>query len=292
MLKRILKNEIKKAVCSKPFLFVMFLGFIIIAVECYFNGSRYAASLATYIRYKQETGFNSMYKTWGTWDSLNQFIFHEAAIDYQFSLILPLLVVIPGAWSFCSDWQSGYFNLIISKCGKRRYIFSKYTATFVSGFLLSAIFCIMSVLLAISIYPTYAPYTLYPAGTGLTAFKLLISLFLHHTFLYFVIIIAIYCLYGALFACLPLAVTLIDRSIAFCLLFPFGILLTAFYMEKFGILLFNDSNTGRLISISPLMFINQFDSPTSMPVYLGGIFVLFAISAVPLVWWTRKKDLL
>lgn len=55
---------------------------------------------------------------------------------YQpFYILYLLFSVIPGAVSFCIDWNTKHFRFVLLRSNKKIYAFSKATACFVSGFL-------------------------------------------------------------------------------------------------------------------------------------------------------------
>lgn len=74
-----------------------------------------------------------------------------------FYLSLPLLCVLPYGASYFTDKTTGYLRTLCQKKGKTVYFFSKYAATFFSGFSLYLIPLIVNFILVACLVPAYKP---------------------------------------------------------------------------------------------------------------------------------------
>lgn len=83
-------------------------------------------------------------------------------VDYQrssslFFTLLPLLVVMPYAWSLRTDLLSGYVTHAMARMSRREYYAAKFTAVFLSAGLATAVPLLLSQVLAFCIAPTTLP---------------------------------------------------------------------------------------------------------------------------------------
>ena len=69
------------------------------------------------------------------------------------SLILPVVVALPFAGSYCTDVNSGYFNMAIIRISKQQYVKSKVVVSMISGFLMVLIALVLFYITAIIIRP-------------------------------------------------------------------------------------------------------------------------------------------
>lgn len=74
---------------------------------------------------------------------------------YPMWLILLVLVPIPGAISFCIDWNTHVYRMKIIRCGKRKYIVSQIIITWVTGFLTAAFSQMIMLVLLLSSRPAF-----------------------------------------------------------------------------------------------------------------------------------------
>lgn len=93
---------------------------------------------------------DSCFKWWISLDFLQP----TSTLFFQ---LLPFLVVIPYAWSYRSELQSGYLNQIVSRALNTRYLLAKGTAAFLSGFLIGTVPLILNIVLLACVMPAYLP---------------------------------------------------------------------------------------------------------------------------------------
>ena len=115
--------ELKVALCSKRFLFTV--------------GGMLVLSLCSLINEMKSIPNASVY------------YFYMVYFYYPMWMVAFVFASIPGAISFCIDWNTRVYRMKLIRCGKRNYIFSKIIITWVTAFLAVAFSqMIMLVLLA------------------------------------------------------------------------------------------------------------------------------------------------
>ncbi|WP_058270893.1 hypothetical protein [Olsenella massiliensis] len=87
------------------------------------------------------------------WVSLD-FIQPSSTLLFQ---LMPVLAVIPYAWSYRSELQSGYANQLMSRDRRERVLAAKALAVFVSGALVAVIPLVVNFLLLACFIPAYLP---------------------------------------------------------------------------------------------------------------------------------------
>ncbi|HBT65682.1 MAG TPA: hypothetical protein DEB10_13580, partial [Ruminococcaceae bacterium] len=74
-----------------------------------------------------------------------------------FYTLLPILAVLPYAWSYFSERKSGYVKLIVTRTHRNTYFLSKYAATFVSGALVITVPMALNFMLVSAFIPASPP---------------------------------------------------------------------------------------------------------------------------------------
>lgn len=87
------------------------------------------------------------------WISLD---FLQPASTLLFQL-LPLLAVIPYAWSFRTEMQSGYLNQVATRTTRKRYLAAKSAVVFLTGSLIAAVPLILNIFMLACFIPAYLP---------------------------------------------------------------------------------------------------------------------------------------
>lgn len=170
-----------------------------------------------------KTGENSFWKSWGTYDSIQSYIFHSVAYNFldSITMYLPLLVAIPCASALCKELNSGYSYQLLLRMGRKKYFFIKYFIVFINSILSTLIFSLYSFLLIVNLFPTYKHYSLNTPFTLVYRENLFVSYFAHKPVLYFIILTAFCTIYLAIIALLSLALTHIFRSRFIVTIIPF-----------------------------------------------------------------------
>lgn len=103
--------------------------------------------------------FNTEYFLLGTYSWYNALIVkdHVNNSAYLLFFLLPLLVLIPYAWSMCEEHNSGYIRNIATRVNVRKYSLIKSCAVFITGF--TVVFCtlILSLIILSLFLPFYMP---------------------------------------------------------------------------------------------------------------------------------------
>ena len=121
--------ELKNALCSKRFLFtVVVMTFL---------------SMCSLINEMKAIPDASVY------------YFYMVYFYYPIWLIAFVLAPIPGAISFCIDWNTCFYRMKIIRCGKKNYILSKIIITWVTAFLTVAFSQMLMFALLVSFKPVF-----------------------------------------------------------------------------------------------------------------------------------------
>lgn len=89
----------------------------------------------------------------GYWISLD-YLQPASTLFFQ---LLPLLAVIPYAWSYRTELQNGYLNQVVSRTPQGRYLLAKGIATFCSGLLVAVVPLLVNFVLLACFIPAYMP---------------------------------------------------------------------------------------------------------------------------------------
>lgn len=284
---RMFKIEWKKATWNYRSLLMLVVGMILIVLNSLPNLQSFRTSYETCSRVLGKTGSNSFYKMWGHNNSIQNFFFHKLEMNELLSvpLFLSLFVAVPYAFSLVKEMKSGYCCHMLSRANAGVYLRAKCAATFVSASFLLFLYSLFSVLYAVSVMPTYAPYSLAIATTYVTQGKNLLALFVFHTVWYFVILVAFLLLNFGLIACVGLALYPL-RSSLLSVFFPFMLIFFVSLADTFGILDRTGTN-----EYSPGIYLNQvMGGYTPISYMLGVLLGMLILVALSLFAWTRKRD--
>lgn len=156
MLKRVLKNDLRKAFCSRGMAFSLGIG-ICIALAHFFQ-----YVFPKYV-YDPDISFcpESVYYNWigASCFPLQTFVYF---------LILPILAVLPNGASFYEEKESTYMDQVCIRSSKRIYILSNCIATFLSGGFAFTIPLILNFLLTCTRLPMLTPEPIVDIGPSLT----------------------------------------------------------------------------------------------------------------------------
>ena len=103
------------------------------------------------------------------------------------SMFIPIITAFPFMMTFCAERNSGLMRFTITRTGKFRYYFSKFTAAFVSGGLAVMLGTALFGIFAYAFFPHISTYDISPEemkfflpdGEVLTVFRTLVSAFFY-----------------------------------------------------------------------------------------------------------------
>ncbi len=133
--------------------------------------------------------------------------------------IFPILAAMPYGVSYYLDIKSGYVRNVCVRSGKKKYLAAKYFAVFVSAGTTVLIPMIFNLLLTAAFFPALIPSMnglFAPGGVGMFA-----GIFYTNPWLYVLIYLMMYFIYGGVLASISIAVTDFIRNSFLILLFPF-----------------------------------------------------------------------
>ena len=204
---KILKLELKKAFCSKLFLFSILagLGFVISSAHSMYE-LNYVSFDRPFALAMIENGQmfelifegKSLYTGW-----IGAEINSSASMS--FFIILPLLAMLPCGFSLVGDIRSGYTKLIVPKCGRKNYILAKLISAFISGGAVAALLLISSVLIVALFLPAVAPKIINSMYFPVLHGDILSQIAYSKPMLFILCYIGLDFIFCGLFACIPVA---------------------------------------------------------------------------------------
>lgn len=121
--------ELKNALCSKRFL-ITIVGMMFLSLCSLINEMKSFPDASVYY-------------------------FYMVYFYYPMWMIAFVLAPIPGATSFCIDWNTRVYRMKVIRCGKKNYILSKIIITWVTAFLTVAFSQILMLVLLASCKPLF-----------------------------------------------------------------------------------------------------------------------------------------
>jgi hypothetical protein len=234
-MRKILKLELRKAFCSRLFLFSLLVGacFVLSSAYCMYqlnyNSFDKPVALALF-----ESGQmfelilegKSLYTGW-IGAEIN------SSSNMSFFFLLPLLAMLPSGFSLIGEISSGYTKHIIPKCGRKNYVLAKLISAFISGGCVAALLLISSVLLVSLFLPAVAPKVInnmyYPVLHG----DILSEIAYSKPLLFILCYIGLDFLFCGLFACLPVAVAFIVKKTMYAVLVPYLLIIACSLLRNF-----------------------------------------------------------
>lgn len=157
----ILRHELQKALCSPWFALALGVALVLsmgAALESYLLLKREEAAM---VSFGYELGLHAhnylgqtRESSFGNWIVVSA---NAPLFASLFFFALPLLAVIPFAWSFRSEAKSGYAVQVSLRSGHVSYVRAKLTATFVTGALIALIPLLVNFLAVSCLFPAYQP---------------------------------------------------------------------------------------------------------------------------------------
>ncbi|MBE6731810.1 MAG: hypothetical protein E7564_08995 [Ruminococcaceae bacterium] len=233
---KLIKLEMKKAICSKFFLmglallllFALLSAWYIIECNGNYNPEKITNSLimengSFYMN--PDISLYGFYKGWVGADVLS-------IAGNVFFKIIPIAAAIPYGWTFCREYKSGYLKNIASRVDKKKYIIAKSLAVFTSGALVVLIPLIVNIMLVSSFLPLADSIVDNVIYNYISFGYLWADLFFTHPFTYVILYVMLDVLYGGIFALLSFAISFYVRNVFAALFFPFIATLIMGFIEK------------------------------------------------------------
>lgn len=156
-----LRHELRKALRGRWFIAALLVAValaVIAALECYGSLEEEHSKMMLWghgagIASDRSLGFTRE-GSFGNWIVVSANAPLSASI---FFYALPLLAVIPFAWSFLSEARSGYAAQLCSRVSQGRYLTAKFASTFLTGFLVAAISLTANFIVVSCLFPAYKP---------------------------------------------------------------------------------------------------------------------------------------
>lgn len=232
-----LRNEIKRAVFSKMFLFALALMslFAVLSAVYYIEiGSDYNPG---YIERGDNIGTNSgeeyapdfpTHSLFSAW--LGGDVQTLAYTAYFF--LFPLGTALPFSWSYYTEQKSGYIKNVLTRTSKKKYYFAKTTAVFISGALVALVPYIINLLMVSSFIPYYYTWAGYIFNNRVYFGAIWSDIFYSNPALHMFLFVLLNTLYGGLFSLISYAVSFYSKNILVILITPFIGTLAIGYFEE------------------------------------------------------------
>lgn len=152
-MKILLRMELEKAFASKWFAAALALG-CVFAVGCaalYFPspGSTFTPSPDKFYYPTSQGCFHAWISVSGT------------SLSLLFYQLLPLLAVVPYAWSLRSELKDGYFSQVCTRASRDKYLAAKFVAAVCAAGAVAVIPQLLNLVVLACIYPGYLPNIVY-----------------------------------------------------------------------------------------------------------------------------------
>lgn len=146
-------------------------------------------------------------------------------IPYLFYFAMPVFCVIPYSASFLLDEKSGYIKTLATLTSKRKYLYIKHLAVFISGFITAVIPMIINMILVSCFVPAYPPDNLIVLYYGVNMISLLGNIYYMFPMFTVFVSVLIAGLFAGAWATIPLVISYFVKN-TLCVLFaPYLVLL-------------------------------------------------------------------
>jgi hypothetical protein len=225
--------ELKKAFCSKKFLFGMCLLLLFsILSAVYMIESRAGYNPDAILAGMKDGKFTrnpdlalfTFYNSWMGGDDLS-------LASSLFYTLLPVGAALPFGWSYYLERKTGYLKNIYTRVGKGTYLAGKTIAVFLSGATVVAIGLVVNVMLVFAKIPVITPFAGYNFYNHIYFCNLWADLYFSVPWLYVLLFCLLDVFYGGVFALLTFAMGFFFCNIFAVLFTPFLLMLIAGYLE-------------------------------------------------------------
>ena len=201
-----------------------------------------------------------------------------------FYTVWPVLAALPFGWSYWKEKESGVFDQIVIRAGRKQYLMAKLTAIFISGGLALMIPVTVNLLVVAQLYATVRPDVLAQVDMVSNGY-FLSGLFYSHPFWFCLIWCGMTFLWGGVTSCLCFVVGHKPKFMVISMLTP---LVLYTLIEMATSLLYSPRN----IETSPLHLVNTGTfSPNPGRVIFPEMAILLLIACAAGYRWVVKHEL-
>jgi len=276
-MKAMLKIEMNRAFKNRSFYLSLSIGFSIVMAHIIMvvigkseNPLKFFGNGLTYPY--------SVFNSWIGGDSTNPYL-------SAYSTIFPILATMPFGISYLNDLKKGYVKNIYTRTNRINYCVSKYVATFVMAGIAVVIPMIFNLLITSAMVPSLLPVMngMFSIGGG----NLWSGMFYMHPYIYVLMYLVVYFIYGGVFASLALVGAFFVDNMFLLTLFPFivyyGLGLAAPYVYKYALI--RSINPALILTISQPSGITLFTVIAEALIIGVPCFIIF-------IWGGVKNDTL
>lgn len=248
-MRNVLKLELRKAFQNRLFLLALIAGGIPAVMSAVYNillvneRMTYLGKIYSTPAYYIE-GFSLM----NHWMGGEAYSLGTAIFFY----ISPLIAALPYGWSYCEEKRNGYRQLMVARCGKKSYVFSKYIAAFVSGGLAVVLPLVFNLLLTALFIPLIKPFPSFIDMYGVSSVDPMSYLYYSHPLCYVFCYLCIDFVFGGLIACMAVVFAVFVRYKVLSIILPMFVCLGINYIENF---IYTNPSGHIYHELSPLYFL-------------------------------------
>ncbi len=215
-MKRILKEEIGRAVKGRGMIMALVIGCII--------------SLAHVIQYLIPANQTNL-----TMDFVKSPIIYPLIVSsgwlagepsnlesFVYFLVLPIIATLPFGTSYFSDRQSGYLKNLYMRTSRKQLLCSKYASAFLSGGIAVVLPLILNLAFALVLLPNLLPNKILPQNI-ICGRNVFFELYFGYPLVYILIFLCIDFIFGGIFSCIALACSFISDYKVIVAICPFFI---------------------------------------------------------------------
>lgn len=280
-----IRNEIKRSICSKAFLFALAMMTLFAFLSALYHiesWSGYNPSALTdnvddtgNIKYSPDFAIFSLFDAWLGGDTLS------LAYTVFFALI-PVGAAIPFAWSYHVERKCGYLKNIVTRTERKKYLFAKTCAVFLSGSAVILIPYIINILMVSAYIPYYMPWAGYNFYNVVYFGTMWADLFFTHPLLHMFLFVMLNTLYGGIYALISYAISFYIKNLFAVLFMPFVVTLAVGYVEN--VLFLRLRSTVTPYEIDPTKFLHsrsiQFFQNSKVIFFITIALVAFSLGTV------------
>ena len=280
-----IRNEIKRSICSKAFLFALAIMTLFAALSALYYIESWSGynpeELNHYVdaegnsKYSPDFAIMSLFSAWLGGDMLS------LACTVFFTMI-PIGAAIPFAWSYHVERKCGYLKNIVTRTERKKYLFAKTCAVFLSGAAVILIPYIINILMVSAYIPYYMPWAGYNFYNVVYFGTMWADLFFTHPFLHMFLFVMLNTLYGGIYALIGYAISFYIKNLFAVLFMPFVVTLAVGYAEN--VLFLRLRSTVTPYEIDPTKFLHsrsiQFFQNSKVILFITIALVVFALGTV------------
>ena len=206
---------------------------------------------------------------------------------YLFFMLVPLLAVLPYAWSYMMERSSGYAMQIASRAPRSGYLLAKGAATFASGAAAVAVPVVLGLIVIACLVPARVPYVTSEFYFGIDESSFWSELFYNEPILYSVCYIVLIAGFSGVWAVLVMLTGCAVRDVVALTVLPYLVLIgVRFACEN---VFYDIVQT----ALTPFDFLRPVSGVArSNPWVVAGFFALCIAISVGFALMERKRDLL